>query len=124
MEASLIAFDKLRYRLLPYIYSLAWRISSEDYTLQRPLVMDFRADPATWNIGDQFMFGPSLWVNPVLEERATERRVCLPKNTDWYDFWTGEKMSGGRYIQASAPLERLPLYVRAGSIPPLGPDQQ
>lgn len=124
VEPSLIAFDKLRYRMLPYIYSLAWRVSSEDYTLQRPLVMDFRGDPNTWNIGDQFMFGPALLVNPVLEDKARERRVYLPKNTDWYDFWTGEKVQGGRHLEADAPLERLPLYVRAGSILPLGPDEE
>jgi alpha-D-xyloside xylohydrolase len=127
VESSLIAYDDLRYRLLPYIYSLAWKVSSDDYTIQRPLVMDFRSDQTTWNIGDQFMFGPALLVNPVTEANATERRVYLPaaaKGTLWYDFWTGKTIVGGRYIQAAAPLDRIPLYVRAGSILPLGPVEQ
>ncbi len=75
---ALLAVDRLRYRLLPYVYSLAWKVTSEDYTIQRPLVMDFRQDPATWEIGDQFMFGPALLVSPVLTEHATSRSVYLP----------------------------------------------
>jgi alpha-D-xyloside xylohydrolase len=86
--------------------------------------MDFRADPMTYNNGTQFMFGPALMVNPVLEAGATTRRVYLPKDTTWYDFWTGEKVIGGQRIEAAAPLERLPLYVRAGSILPLGPEEE
>jgi alpha-D-xyloside xylohydrolase len=124
VESSLIEYDKLRYRIMPYIYSLAWKVSSEDYTIQRPLVMDWRDDPLTWNIGDQFMFGPALLVNPVTEAGATERRVYLPKNTLWYNFWTGEQLNGGAYLQAAAPINRIPLFVRAGSILPLGPDEQ
>jgi alpha-D-xyloside xylohydrolase len=124
VEPALINFDKLRYRMMPYIYSLAWKVSSDDYTLMRPLPMDFRADPATWNDGTQFMFGPALMVNPVLEAGATSRRVYLPKDTNWYDFWTGEKVAGGQHIEAAAPLERLPLFVRAGSILPLGPEEE
>jgi len=121
---SLIAYDNLRYRMMPYIYSLAWRVSNDDYTIQRPLVMDFRADPLTWNIGDQFMFGPALLVNPVTEPKATDRRVYLPNNTTWYDFWSGQKLQGGVHLQAAAPSDRIPLYVRAGSILPLGPPEQ
>ena len=124
VEPALINFDKLRYRMMPYIYSLAWRISSDDYTVMRPLPMDFRADPLTHDDGTQFMFGPALMVNPVLEAGAKERRVYLPKGTTWHDFWTGEKLSGGQHIQAAAPLERIPLYVRAGSILPLGPEEE
>ena len=124
VEPALINFDKLRYRLMPYIYSLAWKVSSDDYTLMRPLPMDFRSDPLTWNDGTQFMFGPAVMVNPVLEAGATSRRVYLPKDTTWYDFWTGEKVAGGQHIEAPAPLDRLPLYVRAGSILPLGPEEQ
>jgi alpha-D-xyloside xylohydrolase len=129
VEPALINFDKLRYRMMPYIYSLAWQVSSDDYTFMRPLPMDFRSDPVTFNDATQFMFGPALLVNPVLEAGATSRRVYLPrvspaKDTTWYDFWTGEKLTGGRHIEAAAPLERLPLYVRAGSILPLGPEEE
>ncbi len=124
VEPTLIQYDKLRYRMMPYIYSLGWKVSSEDYTMQRPLVMDFRADPQTWNIGDQFLFGPAVMVSPVEEAKARERRVYLPQGTDWYDFWTGEKKPGGEYIQSAAPLERIPLYVRAGSLLPLGPEEE
>ena len=118
---ALVAIDRLRYRLLPYVYSLAWKVTSEDYTIQRPLVMDFREDPATWEIGDQFMFGPSILVSPVLTQHATSRSVYLPAGTGWYDFWTGDRTAGGAAITAQAPLDRIPLNVRAGSILPLGP---
>ena len=118
---TLLAVDRLRYRLLPYVYSLAWKVTNEDYTIQRPLVMDFREDPATLEIGDQFMFGPDLLVSPVLIEHATSRSAYLPAGTQWYDFWTGERTAGGASITAQAPLDRIPLNVRAGSILPLGP---
>jgi len=71
VEPILVNYDRLRYRLMPYIYSLAWKVTSEDYTIQRPLVMDWRTDPKTWNLGDQFMFGPAILVNPVLKADAT-----------------------------------------------------
>jgi alpha-D-xyloside xylohydrolase len=119
---TLISYDKLRYRLLPYIYALAWRVTSEDYTMQRPLVMDWRTEEAVRDIGDQFMFGPSILVNPVTTEGATSRFVYLPAAEAWYDFWTGEKLKGGQRILAPAPLDRIPLYVRAGSILPMGPE--
>lgn len=118
----LIRYDKLRYRMLPYIYSLAWRITNEDYTIQRPLIMDWQNDPKVAGIGDQFMFGPALLVNPVTEEGATSRAVYLPAANAWYDFWSGEKLAGGRRIVAEAPLDRIPVYVKAGSILPLGPE--
>ncbi len=118
----LIRYDKLRYRLLPYIYSLAWRVTNEDYTIQRPLIMDWREDPRVASIGDQFMFGPAILVNPVTEEGATSRSLYLPGASAWYDFWSEEKLDGGRRITAEAPLDRIPLYVRAGSILPLGPE--
>jgi alpha-D-xyloside xylohydrolase len=119
---TLLAVDRLRYRLMPYIYSLAWKVTSDDYTIQRPLVMDFRDDPAVREIGDQFMFGPDFLVSPVLTEHATSRSVYLPSGAEWYDFWTGERASGGASITAPAPLNRIPLAVRAGSILPLGPE--
>jgi len=124
IEKPLIEYDKLRYRMMPYIYSLAWQVHANDYTIQRPLVMDFGSDPAVWNIADQFMFGPNLLVNPVIEAGATERNVYLPKDADWFDFWTGAAVSGGRHVAAAAPLDRIPVFVRAGSILPLGPDEE
>jgi len=121
VEPILISYDKLRYRLMPYIYSLAWKVTSEDYTIQRPLVMDWRTDPKTWNLGDEFMFGPAILVNPVLQADATRRSVYLPGAAAWYDFWTGKSLNGNQEIEADAPLERMPLFVRAGSILPMGP---
>ena len=105
---------------MPYIYATAWRITQEGYTLMRPLVMDFRNDPQTQEIGDQFMFGPALLVNPVTDPGVNTRRLYLPQGA-WYDFWTGRRLQGGRFITAAAPLDILPLYVRAGSILPMGP---
>lgn len=119
---TLIAYDKLRYRMLPYIYSLAWRVTAGDYTIMRPLIMDWRTDEKVREIGDQYMFGPSILVNPVTQEGATSRAVYLPSSAGWYDFWTGEKLAGDTRIVAPAPLDRIPLYVKAGSIVPLGPE--
>jgi alpha-D-xyloside xylohydrolase len=116
-------YDNLRYRLLPYIYSLAWKVTSESYTPMRPLVMDFRDDVNAQNAGDQFMYGPAFLVNPVTEQGATERRIYLPKGK-WYDFWTGTEVEGGKFADVSAPLDRMPLYVRAGSIVPMGPEEE
>jgi alpha-D-xyloside xylohydrolase len=120
-QKILISFDRLRYRLLPYTYSLAWMTTNSSYTPMRPLVMDFRADVRAQNTGDEFMYGPTFLVNPVTEPKAVSRQVYLP-DTKWYDFWSGTVQQGGREINAPAPLDRLPLYVRAGSILPLGPD--
>jgi alpha-D-xyloside xylohydrolase len=92
--------------------------------MMRPLVMDFRADVKARDIPDQFMFGPAFLVSPVTEYKARSRAVYLPAGTDWYDFWSGRREAGGRTITADAPFERLPLFVRAGSIVPVGPDQQ
>ncbi len=122
VEPTLIQYDKLRYRLMPYIYSLAWKVTSEDYTMQRPLLMDWRTDPKTWNLGNQYMFGPAILVNPVLEADATHRSVYLPDAAVWYDFWTGKSLKGSETIDAPAPLDKMPLFVRAGSILPLGPE--
>jgi len=121
VEPILVSYDKLRYRLMPYIYSLAWKVTNEDYTIQRPLVMDWRTDPRTWNLGDEFMFGPAILVNPVLKADATKRDVYLPDAPAWYNFWTGESIQGHRDLEADAPVDRIPLFVRAGSILPMGP---
>jgi alpha-D-xyloside xylohydrolase len=120
-QTILTSFDRLRYRLMPYIYSLAWKTTSEGYTPMRGLVMDFRTDVRAQNVGNQFMYGPAFLVNPVTEPGATSRKLYLPK-AKWYDFWTGQSLDGGVEIDAQAPLERIPLYVRAGSILPMGPD--
>ena len=122
-QTILVNFDRLRYRMLPYIYSLAWKTTSEAYTPMRPLVMDFRNDQRAQNTGDQFMFGPAFLVNPVTDPSAATRQLYLP-DARWYDFWTGSTVVGGHTINAIAPLDRLPLYVRAGSILPLGPDEE
>jgi alpha-D-xyloside xylohydrolase len=122
-QKILTSYDRLRYRLMPYIYSMAWMVTNSGYTPMRALAMDFRSDPRALNVGDQFMFGPALLVNPVTEPAAKTRHMYLP-NILWYDFWTGQKQTGGRTIDASAPLDRMPLYVRAGSIIPMGPDLQ
>ena len=89
----------------------------------RPLARDFRGYPRALSIGDQYMFGPALLVTPITEPGADTRRMYLPKST-WYDFWTGRKLDGGATITTAAPLDRLPLFVRAGSIIPMGPDVQ
>lgn len=122
VEPILVSYDRLRYRLMPYIYSLAWKVTSEDYTIQRPLVMDWRTDARTWNTGDQFMFGPAMLVNPVLKAGAARRSVYLPAAAAWYDFWSGKSLTGSQEIEADAPLDRIPLFVRAGSILPMGPE--
>jgi alpha-D-xyloside xylohydrolase len=122
-QKILVDFDRLRYRLLPYIYSLAWKTTSEAYTPMRPLIMDFRTDPRAIDIGDQFMYGPAFLVNPVTQPAATNRRLYLPE-AKWYDFWTGEMLTGPRTIDAAAPIDRIPLYVRAGSVIPMGPEME
>ena len=133
---TLVNFIHLRYRLMPYIYSLAGRTTHDDYTMLRMLAFDFRDDANTYNISDQYMFGPSLLVNPVTrpmyyesgsrELAGTEklRSVYLPEGCGWFDFWTGEQYEGGQYIDAEAPLEIMPLFVKSGSIIPLGPKVQ
>jgi len=118
-----LAFDQLRYRMLPYTYSVAAAVTNRNGSVMRPLVMDFRDDPEVLNIGDQYLFGPSLLVNPVYKPKATSRSVYLPRG-GWYDFWTGAHLLGGRRIDAPAPFESMPLYVRAGSILPMGPELQ
>ena len=131
---ALVKSLRLRYRLLPYIYSLSGMVTHEDYTLLRALPFDFRADPATYNIADQFMFGPAFLVNPVTTPMyfaagsaaiagvAKTRQVYLPSGSDWYDFWTGQRYAGGQTLCADATLDILPLYVRGGSIVPIGPE--
>jgi alpha-D-xyloside xylohydrolase len=121
-QTILTSYDRLRYRLMPYVYSVAWMTTSAGYTPMRPLAMDFRTDVRAQNIGDQFMYGPAILVNPVTEPGATTRHLYLPQ-AKWYDFWTGRATETGA-VDAAAPLGHMPLYVRAGSILPLGPDEE
>jgi alpha-D-xyloside xylohydrolase len=123
-QKILLDYDKSRYRLLPYNYSVAWKVTNEGYTIMRALPMDFRTDARVANIGDQYMFGPSFLVTPVTEANVTSRKVYLPAGTQWFNFWTGETAKGGQTVETPAPLETLPLWVRAGSIVPMGPDLQ
>jgi len=120
-----LKFDRLRYRLLPYIYSLAGAVTHDQATILRPLVMDFRNDPKVWDLKDQFLFGPALLVSPVTTYQARDRMVYLPTTPGgWYDFWTGENQEGGGNLSVSAPFDTIPLHVRAGSIIPTGPELQ
>jgi alpha-D-xyloside xylohydrolase len=120
-----VKFDRLRYRLLPYIYSLAGAVTQEGGTIMRALVMDFPTDTNVFNIGNQYMFGSALLVNPVTRYQARSRPVYLPRTDGgWYDFWNGQWLAGAQTIDAPAPYDAIPIYVRAGSIIPTGPEIQ
>ncbi len=119
---SMVYYDKLRYRLMPYIYSLAGLTYFNDYTIMRAMVMDFGGDKAVKSIGDQYMFGPSLMVAPVYKYKARSREVYFPSSCGWYDFYTGIYILGGHQLQVDAPFEQIPLFVREGSIIPFGPE--
>ncbi len=121
---AMLKFDRLRYHLLPYIYSLAGAVTQHAGTILRPLVMDFRVDATARVIGDQYMFGPALLVSPITSYSARSRAVYLPSAAAWYDLWTGTRTAGGATITAAAALDSIPVYVRAGSILPVGPDLQ
>ena len=120
---SILYYIKLRYRLMPYIYSLAGAVNRDDYTIMRGLPMDFPDDIVAREISDQWMFGPALMPCPVCEYKARSREVYFPEGL-WYDFYSGEAVTGGRTMQVPAPFGRIPLYVRGGSIVPMGPDIQ
>jgi alpha-D-xyloside xylohydrolase len=125
MRRSMIWYDELRYRLMPYIYTLAADTWHQDGSIMRGLAMDFPADRTARAADDQYLFGRAFLVAPVTEDKARSRQVYLPGNgVRWYDFHTGAAHSGGRTITADAPYERMPLFVRAGSIVPIGPVQQ
>jgi alpha-D-xyloside xylohydrolase len=121
---SQLKFDHLRYALMPYLYSLAGMVTHQNYTVMRALVLDFTKDENAINIPDQYMFGPAFLVNPVTDFKATSRNVYLPICSGWYDFWTGEFLKSGQTIRAAAPYESMPLYIKAGSIIPFGPEIQ
>lgn len=155
---ALLAAVKMRYRLLPYIYSQSWQVSKNGDSFMRALVMDFRNDRNVWNNGKEFMFGHSLLVCPVVDPLFTQEKIVktdeqtgwdkkdnheyndgwpvvdwsqkkeydiyLPEGADWYDYWTGSLLRGGQTVKADAPLAHSPLYVKAGSILPVGEDVQ
>jgi alpha-glucosidase/alpha-D-xyloside xylohydrolase len=121
-EAILAKYLKLRYQLLPYTYSVAYQSYQTGAPYMRALFMDFPSDPRAANIPDEYMYGPAFLVAPVTEQGATQRAVYLPAGCDWYNYWTNERFHGGVTITADAPMDTLPLFVRAGSIVPIGSD--
>ena len=121
---SFVYYDKLRYRLMPYLYSMAGWVHLKDYTMMRGLVMDFGSDCDVHDIKDQWMFGPALMACPVGYYKARNRSVYFPKQSGWYDLYTGEHILGGQSLVVDAPYERIPVFVREGSIIPFGPEIQ
>ena len=119
-EPILADFLRLRYQLMPYIYSLGYGTYRSGAPFMRALFMDFPNDPRVAGLTDEYMFGPAFLAAPVLDQGTTSRRVYLPAGADWYDWWTNRRYSGGQWIEAAAPIQRMPLFVRAGSIVPLG----
>jgi alpha-D-xyloside xylohydrolase len=121
-QQVLRTYLNLRYRLLPYLYSVAWQVTDNGSTFMRPLVMDFPNDPKALDIGNQYLFGPAIMVTPVTSAGATNQSVYLPATSaPWYNFWTGETSPAGQSVEAAAPIETLPLFIRPGSIIPMGP---
>lgn len=148
---------RLRYRLIPYLYSTAWQVTSANGSYLRPLFSDFAADKRVWDTTDEFLFGSEILACPIVEAQYTQEKIIredamtgwnkkelaiddsqftidwtatksatkyLPKGADWYDFWTGERLKGGRDITIATNIDRVPMFVRAGSILPLGPEMQ
>jgi alpha-D-xyloside xylohydrolase len=114
----------LRYRLLPYIYSEAWQVTHNGSTMMRPMVMDFNGDTAAINHQYQFMFGKALLVAPITEPGISEWKVYLPQSANWYNFWTGAEFKGGQTIKTEAPIDKIPLFVKAGTVLPIGRNLQ
>jgi len=123
-EAILADYDKLRYRLIPYLYSSAKTTYDTGAPFMRALWMDFPNDPNVADIGTQYMFGPAFLVAPVTKQGQTEKDVYLPAGADWYNYWTNEKLTGGQWIKVAAPINQIPVFVKAGSIVPVGSDIQ
>ncbi len=121
---TMLYFNKLRYRLMPYIYSLAGMTYHRDYTIMRALVMDYANDKEVLNISDQYMFGNSIMVCPVYKYQANSRYVYFPKNNGWYDFYNGKFIAGGEGFDYPAPYDKIPLFVPEGAILPIGPEIQ
>ena len=121
---TIVAYDKLRYRLMPYLYSMAGMVHLKDYTMMRGLVMDFNGDEKVLDIKDQWMFGSALMACPVGEYQKYSREVYLPKQRGWYDFYTGAYHTGGQTIVADAPYDKIPVFIPEGAILPIGPEMQ
>ncbi len=130
---TIAKYIRLRYSLIPYIFSTAWSVTSEGNTMMRPLFMDFAGDRTACTLGDQYLFGNAIMVAPVVEpmnadgsaineNSAQTRRVYLPQGSDWYDFWTGEKINGGKWIDRKVTIAEMPIYIKAGSIVPMAAD--
>jgi alpha-D-xyloside xylohydrolase len=123
-EAILAKYDRLRYQLIPYIYSLAKTTYDTGAPFMRLLWMDFPDDARVANLGTEYMFGPAFLVAPITEQGQTEKEVYLPKGADWFNYWTDQKFTGGQWIKVAAPVDQIPVFVRAGSIVPMGADVQ
>ena len=121
---SFVYYDKLRYRLMPYLYSMAGWAHFKDYTLMRPLIMDFNGDKEVENIGNQWMFGPALMACPVGYYKARNRSIYFPEQCGWYNLYTNEYIEGGQNLIVEAPYEQIPVFVREGAIIPFGPEMQ
>ncbi len=121
---SIAYYSKLRYNMMPYLYSMTGWVHFKDYTMMRGMIMDFEKDSKVYNLTDQYMFGPAFMVCPVAYYKMRNRNVYFPSACGWYDFYTGKYMAGGQTVNVDAPYERIPLFVRAGSIIPFGPDMQ
>jgi len=121
---SILFYDKLRYRLLPYVYSTAAKTYHDDYTIMRGLPMDFPNDKNVLTINDEYLFGPSLLINPVYNYHQRTRKVYLPNGQGWYDLYNGKFFNGGQSIKTDAPYDRMPVFVKEGSIIPVGPELQ
>jgi alpha-D-xyloside xylohydrolase len=119
-EPILEKYLRLRYELMPYIYSLGYKAWETGAPFLRALPLDFPGDPKVADLGNEYMFGPAFLVAPVTEQGATSREIYLPAGTDWYNYWTHERLKGGQTITAQAPIDTIPVFVRAGSIVPLG----
>jgi alpha-D-xyloside xylohydrolase len=119
-----LKFDRLRYRMLPYTYSLAGQVTHDGATIMRALAFDFADDALARDLTDQYLFGPSVMVSPVTTYQSRTRSVYLPANAKWYDFWTGKQLDGGQRIDADTPYDAIPLHVRAGAILPFGPEEK
>ena len=121
---TIVWYDKLRYHLMPYLYSMAGWVHFRDYTMMRGLAMDFNGDDRVYDIPDQWMFGPAFMACPVGYYKARNRSVYFPKQCGWYDLYTGEYVDGGQTLVVDAPYERIPVFVREGSIVPFGPEME